>query len=215
MIENYDGAEVTSISFSREVPQPPAERRGRQRYMSVLRAAKLTRHHREELCLVRNISAGGLMAHVYSPLDPGEPIAVELKTGHALTGSVVWFTELMIGVQFTAEIDVLHHLADIQEEQADRPARRLPRLQIQGQARMRTGLTHQRVQYYDISQGGMKIRMPDGAAVDDQVVIVIDGLDTLHGEIRWRQGEYGEVAFMHPLAFETLAQWAATRDPVA
>ena len=43
---------------------------------------------RRELCLVRNVSAGGLLAHVYSALRPGQEVAVELKSHQQIAGRV-------------------------------------------------------------------------------------------------------------------------------
>ena len=61
----------THFSFSPHVPEPP-DRRTAERHIKILRVAALTIEGRRELCLIRNISAGGLMAHVYSTVKLGE-----------------------------------------------------------------------------------------------------------------------------------------------
>jgi hypothetical protein len=63
MLEHSRDAEVTVVSLSDDMPAPP-ERRQSYRNLSVLRTAILRTSCGEELCLVRNISAGGLMAPV-------------------------------------------------------------------------------------------------------------------------------------------------------
>ena len=55
----------TSFSFSNLVPDPP-ERRQQERHIKILRVGIVVIDGRRELCLIRNISAGGLMAHLYT-----------------------------------------------------------------------------------------------------------------------------------------------------
>jgi hypothetical protein len=73
----------TSFSFSDQVPTPP-ERREDERFVTILRVGVLVIEGRRELCLIRNISAGGLMAHVYSPVEPGQRVVVELKSNQQI-----------------------------------------------------------------------------------------------------------------------------------
>ena len=77
----------TSFSFSDQVPPPPERREG-ERYVTILRVGVLIVDGQRELCLIRNISAGGLMAHVYSPVQPGQRVVVELKTSQQIEGFV-------------------------------------------------------------------------------------------------------------------------------
>ena len=56
--------EETTFSLSTVAPMPD-EKRHFSRYLTILRVGALIADGRE-LCLIRNISAGGLMAHVYS-----------------------------------------------------------------------------------------------------------------------------------------------------
>jgi hypothetical protein len=62
--------ESTTFSLSTAVPKP-AERRGDERLMAMLRVAKLIEAEREQLIRVRNVSAGGLMAEVGHPVHVG------------------------------------------------------------------------------------------------------------------------------------------------
>src|SRR3954454_23333120 len=97
--------EETIFSFSKLAPQPP-ERRRDARHLTILRVGALIGREGRELCLIRNISAGGLMAHVYSHHASGEPVAIELKTNHQIPGTVIWTEGSNIGIQFDAPIDV-------------------------------------------------------------------------------------------------------------
>src|SRR4051794_21772535 len=55
--------------------EPAAERRAHQRGVAVLKAARLI-CDRETLCLIRNISAAGLMADIYHPVPAGSKVVV-------------------------------------------------------------------------------------------------------------------------------------------
>ena len=79
--------EETIFSFSPRAPQPP-ERRRETRHLTILRVGALIGPNGRELCLIRNISAGGLMAHVYSHHSTGGRVAVELKSNQAVPGEV-------------------------------------------------------------------------------------------------------------------------------
>ena len=62
MFESRDDA-PRSTALSSAAPLD-AERRHGARHIAVMRVAKLHTRHGEELCLVRNISPGGLMANI-------------------------------------------------------------------------------------------------------------------------------------------------------
>src|SRR3546814_14809688 len=80
--------EETTFSFSDKAPPPPGERRQQARHLTILRVGTLISEDDRELCLVRNISAGGLMAHVYSAYQSDQRIAVELKHNQQRPGTV-------------------------------------------------------------------------------------------------------------------------------
>src|SRR3954470_21149275 len=95
--------EETVFSFSKLAPQPP-ERRRDARHLTILRVGALIGPQGRELCLIRNISAGGLMAHVYSPHADGERVAVELKGNQQTPGKVAWVSDSNIGIAFDEPI---------------------------------------------------------------------------------------------------------------
>ena len=93
----------TGFSFSHAVPAPP-ERRQSERHLKILRVGTLIVGDRRELCLIRNISAGGLMAHVYSKLEVGQQLLVELKASQPVSGRVIWVRDSNAGIQFDRPI---------------------------------------------------------------------------------------------------------------
>ena len=88
--------ETTLYSLSAATPARP-DRRNDERYVSLLRVGALTVDGRRELCLIRNISAGGMMIRPYSPIAVGASISVELKQGHSVSGAVQWADKGLVG----------------------------------------------------------------------------------------------------------------------
>ena len=107
-----DRVEETGFSFSSHVPMPP-ERRNDERYLKILRVGTLIVDGRRELCLIRNISAGGVMAHVYSAAQARRAASrSSSRLTSRSTGRIVWVSEANAGIQFDAPIDVAELLAN-------------------------------------------------------------------------------------------------------
>jgi hypothetical protein len=204
MLDHFKNGELTVISFSTDVPEKP-ERRRSDRSLSVLRAALLRTVHGDELCLVRNISAGGLMAHVYSTLRPGDPVTIEFKSENSVRGQVVWVDERLVGIQFMQPADI----AEILSDRCD-PARgqaRAPRVQIHRPARIRSGARYQSIVLCDISQAGVKLCLSKPELLGEEVVLMAQGLPAIAGVVRWRRGDYAGIAFNHLVSFPEIARW--------
>ncbi|MGE0775171.1 MAG: PilZ domain-containing protein [Sphingomonadaceae bacterium] len=187
-----------------------ANRRADQRHMSVFRVGKMITDRGQELCLIRNISSGGLMAHIYSPHEQHENVEIELKAGRTVKGKIVWARDRKIGVEFDEKIDVADVLApQIGESDPDYVARS-PRLNIATRGRLRVGAHYQLIELRDISQGGAKFSPAGDAAVDDEVILLLEGLPPLAAVVRWRHDDTAGVTFKTSIPFEQLAAWAPT-----
>lgn len=201
--------EETGFSFSTEAPPPPDRRRD-QRHLTILRVGTLIVDGRKELCLVRNISGGGLMAHVYSTLENGQAVAVELKANHPIPGRVVWLQGSNAGIGFDQPIDLPEILANpAVMENGWRP--RMPRVEIERLGTLRAGSAVVWVTARDISQGGVRLEsdqpVPDGA----DVVLTLEGFRPVHGVVRWtREGECG-ISFNQVIPFTELMGWLTPR----
>ena len=195
----------TGFSLSSEVPAPP-ERRGSERFLKILRVGTLVVDGRRELCLIRNISAGGLMAHVYSHLLPGQRVTVELKTSQHVAGRVVWTREGNAGIQFDAAMDVAELLANPRVlDNGWRP--RTPRVEIDRMATLRIGARTAWAHARDISQSGIKIEAEAPPAADEEIVVTLEGFRPLHGVVRWQAGDHCGIAFNQLIPFGELIDW--------
>jgi hypothetical protein len=164
----------------------------------------------KEFCLVRNISAGGLMARVYRSFRPGEEIHVELTTGHILIGDVVWARALDIGVQFRAAIDVSDVLSSRWgPDSARRP--RLPRLDLNCPAIARYEARSLPVEIGNISQRGAKIVARSPVPVFARIVLGLADMPAIHGTVRWSIGDEAGLFFNESLPFAVLARWVDER----
>src|SRR4051795_13559501 len=98
--------ETTLYSLSSAPPRQP-DRRVNDRFLSMLRVGALLIGDRRELCLIRNISAGGMMIRPYSPIDAGTRLSVELKHGETVSGVAQWSENGLTGVVFDTPMDVV------------------------------------------------------------------------------------------------------------
>jgi len=199
--------ETTLYSLDDSLPTAAPERRSGERHLSLLRVGSITVAGRRELCLVRNVSAGGMLIRAYCAIAPGTPLTIELKQGEPIDGSARWVRDELVGVIFDAPIDVVALLATSD----DGPRPRMPRIEVACSAWVRVdGLVHC-ARVSNISQGGLKLACPTDLPVDADVVVSIDGLDPSPGHIRWGAGgEYG-ITFNRVLPLALLVTWLQER----
>ncbi|MEO9131348.1 MAG: PilZ domain-containing protein, partial [Sphingomonas sp.] len=96
--------ELRDLTQAESVIDP--ERRQDPRQIALHLVAKLHTANGEALCLVRNISPGGITAHVYSPLDIGGAVVLEFISGALVGASVVWQRDNIAGMQFVDRVDI-------------------------------------------------------------------------------------------------------------
>jgi len=205
MLEQYGHDDLTTVSFSGEAPLPP-DRRKHIRHVSVLRVAKLRTPHGEELCLVRNISAGGLMAHVYSPLAVGDAVSAEFREEQVITGRILWRRPGLAGLKFDSVVDAAALLSGDQHNGEAHHAR-APRVNLAIRARLRAGARYHSAIVRNISQGGARLELPEPLPVGQKIVLTIAGLPAVTGLIRWADGSDVGASFDAPLPLDVLGQW--------
>ena len=187
--------------------RPRREQRSDKRVVSVFRLAKLI-GEQEELCLIRDISAGGLKAEVFSPKTEGEAVAVDFGDGQLHAAQVKWTQDDCVGLAFDAKINVARTLMQVPAP-GDRRARRL-RLMLEVGAFVLLPRRRVACQVIDVSQGGAKIRTGLRLGVGDRVRLEIDGLGIISGMVRWVRDGHAGIAFPAPLPYRDLARWIAT-----
>ena len=193
-----------------EAPWPngiakPLDERGTGR-IKTLRVGTVEYDGRRDLCMIRSISDGGLMLHVYAPIKVAQSVVVELKCGHRLLGTIEWVEGSNAGMRFDEPVDIVAILAS-QVDPSRGMAPRIPRVERACPAKVRIGGQVHQLTTINISQGGVRVRTaaPLPTAVD--AVVTIDGLDPIRGRLLWCQDGIAGIAFNHTIALTDLVAW--------
>jgi len=197
--------ETTLYSLS-DVPPPPAnesDRRERDRHLTLYRVGSILVEKRRELCLIKNISAGGMMIRLYCSIAESTPVTVELKSGQPISGRISWTRSHHAGIEFDQPIDVI----DILSSTMDGPRPRMPRIETTCYAALREGANTLRVRARDISQGGVKIEcetlLPQGA----DVIVTLPGLPPQPGIVCWTDDGFIGITFNRLLPLGEVVAW--------
>lgn len=206
---NVDGhpPETTLISLARSLPRPPDRREG-ERYLTLLRVGSMTVDGQRQLCLIRNVSCGGMLIRTYSELDAGTRMSIEFKHGESVVGTVRWTRDGEVGLMFDHAIDVLQLL----EKATDGPGPRMPRVEICTTAWIRADAVTHRTQTVDISQGGLKIRLAKPLRRREQVVVTLGGMPPIAGVVSWVEGQHQGICFNQTLQLQTLIRWLKSQQ---
>jgi hypothetical protein len=201
--------ETTLYSLSDRAPVPD-DRRGGERHLTLFRIGIMRVSDRRELCLIKNISAGGAMLRLYTGgLALGQNLTVELKCGQPLQGKVAWVREPHVGLAFDEPIDVVAMLS--QSEDGPRP--RMPRIECTSFVTVREGANISRGRACDISQGGLKIEIAIRFATNAEVVVTLPGLPPQAGVVRWTDAGYAGITFNRLLSLPDLIEWLRSQRP--
>jgi hypothetical protein len=116
--------ETTLYSISSD-PPPAESRRSSERHLTIFRVGSIFIEGTRELCLVKNISAGGALIRAYCSLEVGQELMIEIKEGNPVPGRVSWLRGSDSGIEFESPIDVVDLLTAGSEGR--RP--RMPRIE--------------------------------------------------------------------------------------
>jgi len=199
---NEQPVETTFYSLDEKTPGP-RQRRKSDRHFSLLRVATLVIGSRRELCLVKNMSAGGMLIRTYSDIAEGTNLTIELKQDAPIGGTVRWVKDDCVGVTFDAPVDVV----DLISVSVDGPRQRLPRVDVDCMAWVREGATMHRARTINISQGGARIVTSSDLPARADLVITLVGLTPIAGVLRWKDGDQYGIAFNRSLALPPLVAW--------
>ena len=200
--------ETTLYSLSDRAPAPDDRREG-ERHLTLFRVGTMVVDGRRELCLIKNISAGGAMLRLYSEsIRLGQQLTVELKCGQPLSGKVAWVQSPNVGLVFDTPIDVVAMLS--QSEDGPRP--RMPRIETSSFCTLREGATIVRARACDISQGGIKVETDASFARNAEVVVSLPGLPPQPGVVRWTSDGCAGITFNRLLPLPGLIDWLKARN---
>ena len=213
VVDGNDPAfESTTVSLSTSVPRP-AERREEERVSAMLRVAKLVGANGEQqLVKIKNMSAGGVMAITPHAPTIGDQIELELSS-QKIPCSVIWTRDEFVGLKFQQDVDLGELLAGRKPRLGFRP--RPPRLEIACKASVKVGKVYYTVDVHDVSLGGMKVEPIEEYCVGKKVIVVVESLRPIKGEVRWYSDRKAGIVFDQPLDFDELSEWVGKRLELA
>lgn len=152
------------------------------------------------------------MAEVGHPLEVGAAVEVDIH-GQKVPSTVVWTREGTVGIKFDQTVDLGEMLAGRKPRHGFRP--RPPRLEVNCKASLRVGKTYYTCEVHDISLAGLKVEPIEEYCLGKKVVVVVESLRPVQGEVRWFSERKAGIVFDQPLKFEELAEWVGKRLELA
>lgn len=199
--------ETTVYSMSCEPPAQP-DRRVDERHLTLFRVGTIIFGERRELCLVKNISAGGTLIRAYCPLEPDMKLYIELKERQPIGGVVTWIKGTDAGITFDERVDII----DLLKASGDDPRPRMPRIEVECVCFVRAGAIVHRANMLNISQGGLSVETPNGLNRNADVTVTIPGLPTQDAVVRWADGNRYGLSFNTVLPLAGLVAWLHERN---
>ena len=139
-------------------------------------------------------------------MAPGEPLTIELRTGHAVSGKVAWAKDNHIGMAFDAPAPIstmLTHCSFDDRMDKIRP----PRIDVDIPAMLRVDGVEMSVRVRNISQAGVGITVGERLRPEMRCEIRIPAFDRRGVIVRWsREGECG-LLLMQPLTYTEFVTW--------
>ena len=204
--------ESTTVSLSTAVPRP-VERREEERVSAMLRIGKLIdAGGNQQLIKVKNMSAGGIMGIVSYAPSVDDQVRIELSS-QKIPATVVWTRGDLIGFKFDQNVDLGELLAGRKPRLGFRA--RPPRLEIACKASVKLGKVYYTVDVQDISLAGMKVAPIEEYCVGKRVVVVVESLRPVKGEVRWFSDRRAGIVFEKALDFDELSEWVGKRLELA
>lgn len=195
-------AQTTLYSLA-DAPPAPGERRESDRQLTIFRVGSLMIGERRELCLIKNISSGGMLIRAYCSIEPGTSLSIELKCGESVDGVARWVEDDTVGVAFNEPVDVVELLGTSMEG----PRPRMPRIEVDCLIWVREGADVHRVDACDVSQGGIKIATPRALQIGGHVMVTLPGLPPVPSVVRWSASGCHGLTFNRVLPLPLLVGW--------
>lgn len=199
---NEQPVETTLYSLGEAAPRRD-QRRTSERHLSLLRVGAIVIDGRRELCLIKNVSAGGMLIRAYSRIAQDARLSIELKQGEPVSGTARWTEGDSVGISFDSAIDVV----DLISTAAGGPRPRMPRVEVEGVAWVRDGAAIHRTRLANVSQGGVKVLSNAALQIGAEVIVTLNGLAPAPATVRWADGEAFGLTFNGALALPLLVGW--------
>lgn len=181
-----------------------ADLRSDMRLALLIRTAKLTCRFGEFLCIIRDVSQGGVKLRLFHALPEGVPLHLELANGDSFAIEHVWQKDDEAGFRFRESIDIKKFIAE-----SGRHPKRPLRLQLTCPATVHFDGKVYDATIRDVSRQGARIETLAPLALEQKVVLSSGQLPELEGTVRWRRNPDFGLALQHIFSFRELATTVA------
>lgn len=171
---------------------PPEDRRQSTRFVTLIRAAKLETDRGELVCVIRDVSAGGIRLRCFHGFPEGN-LTLLLQNGDSYPLEMVRPGEREASFRFPDEVDVARLLKEV----SDHPKRRI-RVNLNVRGRVNKAGHKYSAVIHNLSQQGALIESDAKLAIDELIILELGENERIAAKVRWREdGTYG-------LIFETV-----------
>ena len=178
-----------------------------ERTVTLLMLGRLRHRGSDTICRIRNVSSGGMRVDTGSPLEKGETVAIEARSGVCIEGRVAWTNHLAAGIAFSKNVDHPEVLAAPKGPSGARLATRSPRFQATARARLDVGGRVVELRLVNISLGGCRVECDTSLPSGVEGHLAIPGLPPIACAGRWSTGKGAGVVFPTKLNFAEFACW--------
>jgi len=190
-------------------PSPSRDKRSGKRLTLVLRAAKLFSPVGDFLCVLRDVSEGGVKLRLFHDLPETRPLELELGNGLRHRVEPVWQRGDLAGFRFVRGPVALPELLGMTGPFPRRGVRLRAELPVTVSGPEGTHAATLR----DISLDGARIDSATIHPLSARLVIESGQLPAISGRVRWRNGQDHGIAFERHFALDELARLLAPRTP--
>lgn len=182
-----------------------ADQRSAKRFTSLIRAAKLICCHGEFVCVLRDVSTGGVRLRCFHDLPTDKDMALELGNGDIFEMQEVRREGREASFTFADPVPVERLI----NERWSYPRRQL-RLNLALPLTVRTlagkteGITE------NFSQQGCRIECPAVYAIEQPVYVSSEKIPEIRAKVRWRRGHNYGLVFDNTYSLRDFAMLAAS-----
>lgn len=188
------------------------ERRASQRHVSVLLHAGIAHEGRDGLCRVRNLSSGGVMLESNLLLSVDDPVLLQVKSGHRISGRVRWVRGDTAGIAFDDPAAAAYFTGVPQKMASDIVSPiGYPLFERHCPVRLESGRGHVKVPLLMVSPAGIIVAQPPSWPGEHLYAIYIEGMAMQKARVGERMmtsdGEVLALLFTQPLHYRLLNDW--------
>ena len=208
--ETAESAYASSVDANLGVADLASERRGDNRAsVTLMRSAKLICQSGEYICLLRDLSPGGVRIGMFHQIPPETHVFLETASGEVQAMIRMWERGTTAGFRFAKPVDPDTFLAELGAADSRQLSLRMrvPALAIVGGAVQPVTLT-------SLSQGAASMEADGFLAVCQSFMLSVEGLGECGAWVRMRRGAKYEIVFDTIHRLDQLAQQALVLQPI-